>query len=259
VRNERLVDMNRLRAEDQPWPDFHRRLNAGTPLILTVGSFEQHGPHLPLSTDAFIVDKLATAVADQIDALVLPTLPFGAPSRPRSGGGDVFPVPDLPLPILISAVGALAGGALLAGCRWLIVMSWHMENAAFLWDALREPARAASVAKIQMFHSPWDFLTPELEAELFPDVEPSWEDDHAGRLETAMMLHLAPDMVGDPPAPVPFVRRRGYDVLPTPQDAVPSTGVILDSRNVTAATGERSTTAIVDGLVASIQAERARG
>jgi creatinine amidohydrolase len=234
------------------------RLQAGTPLILTVGSFEQHGPHLPLSTDSFIVERLAAAVAEEIDALVLPTLPFGAPSRPRSGGGDVFPVPDLPLTSLIPAVEALAHGALVAGCRWLIVMSWHMENATVLWDALRPPARAVTGAKIQLFHSPWDFLTAELEAELFPDREPSWEDDHAGRLETAMMLHLAPELVGERPAPVAFEPRRGYDVLPTPQDAVPSTGVILDSRNMTAQIGERSTRAIVEGLTSSIKMERTR-
>jgi creatinine amidohydrolase/Fe(II)-dependent formamide hydrolase-like protein len=88
-------------------------------------------------------------------------------------------------------------------------------------------------------------------------MAPSWADDHAGRLETAMMLHLAPGLVGTPPAPVPFAPRRGYDVLPTPADAAPATGVVLDARNVTAALGERATAAIVAGIATSIDTERA--
>jgi creatinine amidohydrolase len=224
---------------------------------LPIGSFEQHGPHLPLSTDALIVEELAAAVAQELGALALPTLPFGAPSRPRSGGGDLFPAPDLPLPTLMAVVEALARGAAAAGCRWLIVLSWHLENAAVLWDALR-PAAAAGAGTIQLFDAPWDFLAPELEKELFPEGDPSWADDHAGRLETAMMLHLAPSLVGEPPAPVPFVPRRGFDVLPTPSDGVPASGVVLDARDVTAAMGERSTTAIVAGIVSAVRAERAR-
>ena len=245
------------RAADLPWPDLRARLEEGTPLILSIGSFEQHGPHLPLSTDALIAEALAIAVAEQSGSLALPTLPFGAPSRPRSGGGDVFPVPDLPLTTLIAAVDGLARGALLAGCRWLVVLSWHMENGAALWDALRGPANEVTDARIQLFDAPWDFLTKELEGELFPDMEPSWADDHAGRLETAMMLHLAPKLVGQPPAPVPFVARR-YDVLPTPVDAVPATGAILDSSGMTAELGRRSTEAIVGGMAAAIAEERAR-
>jgi creatinine amidohydrolase len=246
-----------VRAADLSWFAFRDRLAAGTPVVLSIGSFEQHGPHLPLSTDALIAETLALEIARRLDALALPTVPFGAPSRPRSGGGDAFPAPDLSLTTLISALESLAAGTIRAGCRWLVVLSWHMENAAFLWDTLR-PLGDTTDATIQLFDAPWDFLTPELEHELFPDTEPSWADDHAGLLETAMMLHLAPDLVGERPAPVSFVPRRGYDVIPTPPDAVPSTGAILDARGVTAATGERCTAAILDGMVAAIQAERAR-
>ncbi len=196
-------------------------------------------------------------MAERSGSLALPTLPFGAPSRPRSGGGDVFAVPDLPLTTLIAAIEGLARGALLAGCRWLVVLSWHMENGAALWDALRGPANEIPGAKIQLFDAPWDYLTKDLEGELFPDMEPSWADDHAGRLETAMMLHLAPTLVGEPPAPVAFVPRP-YDVLPTPVDAVPSTGAILDSRGMTAELGQRSTEAIVSGMASAIEQERAR-
>jgi len=251
-----ILDDN-LAAAELAWPRLHEMLAQGMPLILTVGSFEQHGPHLPVNTDTLIVGELAYRVAQRVGALVLPTLPFGAPSRPRSGGGDLFPVPDLPLTTLIPAVEALAEGCLAAGCHWLIVMSWHLENATVLWEGLRGPAQRHD-GTIQLFEAPWDYLGKELEDELFPEGDPNWNADHAGRLETAMMRYLAPHLVGEPPAPVPFVPRASYDVLPTPPDSVPSTGAVLDSRNVTRETGERSTHAIVEGIVSAVGSERKR-
>ena len=80
-------------AAELSYPELRSRLGAGTALILPVGSFEQHGPHLPLGTDAMIAQALADAVAERVDGLVLPTLPYGAPSRPRSGGGTSSPRP----------------------------------------------------------------------------------------------------------------------------------------------------------------------
>jgi len=251
------VKRDDLAAASLTWPECDARLRAGTPLILPVGSFEQHGPHLPLATDAIVADVLARALAQRIDGLVLPQLPYGAPSRPRSGGGgDLFPAPDLPLATLLASVEAVACGALEAGCRLLIVLSWHMENAAVLWDALVGPATRRE-RQILLFDAPTDFLTAELEAALFPDMAPDWVADHAGRLETALMRHLAPDLVGEPPLPVPYVPRR-YDVLPTPADAAPATGVVFDARSSSAEVGERCLATMIDGMVAAIAAERAR-
>jgi creatinine amidohydrolase/Fe(II)-dependent formamide hydrolase-like protein len=69
------------------------------------------------------------------------------------------------------------------------------------------------------------------------------------------MRHLAPELVGEPPAPVAFRPRRGYDVLPTPPDAVPATGVVLDARMVDAQLGERCFEAMVAGIAAAIAGE----
>jgi creatinine amidohydrolase len=242
-------------AAELPWPAFRERLQAGTPLLLTVGAFEQHGPHLPLATDSIIVERLGRAVCQRVDGLILPTLPFGAPSRPRTGGGDGFPVPALTLEALLRSVEALARGALRAGARTLVVISWHMENAAVLWDALREPLERADDARALLFEAPWDYLGEELAATLFPEGSALWPEDHAGRLETAVMRHLAPELVGDPPEPVSFRPRRGYDVLPTPPDAVPATGVVLDARAMDAPLGERCFEAMANGIASAIREE----
>lgn len=241
-----------MNAAELPWPAFRERLRAGAPLVLSVGAFEQHGPHLPMATDSIIAECLAREVGERIGGLVAPTLPFGAPSRPRSGGGDSFPAPALTLGALLASVEALAQGAVRAGARALVVISWHMENAAVLWDALRGPLERAEGAKALLFEAPWDYLGDELTDALFPEGSALWPEDHAGRLETAVMRHLAPELVGEPPEPVAFRPRRGYDVLPTPPDAVPATGVVLDARAVGARLGERCLEAMVAGIAAAV-------
>jgi creatinine amidohydrolase len=244
-----------VNAAELPWPAFRERLRDGAPLVLTVGAFEQHGPHLPLATDSIIVERLGLEVAARVGGLVLPTLPFGAPSRPRTGGGDGFPVPALTLGALLASVESLAQGAVRAGAQTLIVISWHMENSAVLWDALRGPLEQATRARALLFEASWDYLDEELNDALFPEGSALWPEDHAGRLETAVMRHLAPALVGEPPAPVAYRPRRGYDVLPTPPDAVPATGVALDARMVDARLGERCFEAMVAGIVDAIRAE----
>ena len=247
--------MSSLRAAQLTWPELRDRVTAGTPLILTVGSVEQHGPHLPLATDTIIVEAIADRIAPRIGALTLPALAYGAPSRPRSGGGDRFPAPAIRLPALMAALASIAGDALDLGARRLVVLAWHLENDAVLWDALQPVFRETSEAKALLFGAPWDFLTAANIEELFGGEEPDWASDHAGFLETAIMRHLAPQMVGEVPAREEFRPRRGYDVLPTPVDAVPSTGVVLEPSAVTAAMGERCLDAMVDGIVAAIESE----
>jgi creatinine amidohydrolase len=250
-----IWDDRAVNAAELTWPAFRERLRGGAPLVLAVGSIEQHGPHLPLATDTIIVEHIGREVVEHVGGVLLPTLPFGAPSRPRSGGGDGFPVPALTLGALLASVEALAHGAVRAGARTLVVLSWHMENAAVLWDALRGPLEQAADCRALLFEAPWDYLDDDLTQALFPEGPALWPADHAGRLETAVMRHLAPELVGEPPEPVPFRPRQGYDVLPTPADAVPDTGVVLDARAVDAALGERCLQAMVDGISAAVRDE----
>lgn len=244
-----------MSATDIDWFELRRRLALGHPLVLPVGSYEQHGPHLPMTTDSLIADALATAVAGRIDGIVLPGTGFGALSRPKSGGGDLFPAPAYRLRTLLEAIEDIASGAVRAGARRLVVVSWHLENAAVLWDALWPVFEAQTASKAILLDAPWSFLTPALESALFGGAEPAWPEDHAGLLETAIMRHLAPELVGEPPAPVQHRWRHGYDVLPTPPDSVPDTGVVNDARAVTAAVGAGCFEAMVEGVVAAYRAE----
>jgi creatinine amidohydrolase len=224
-------------------------------VILPIGSFEQHGPHLPLGTDAIIADHLAGAVAERTSGTALPVIPYGAPSRPREGGGERFGAPNLELPTLLAAVESTCRGCVAAGARAIVVLSWHYENASVLWEAVRDALSSGAEARAVLFSAPWDLIDEALLGELTGGGPIDWRADHAGLLETAIMLEIAPELTGEAPAPVAFEQRPHYEVIPTPADAVPDTGVVNDARSVTAETGRRCIDAMVAGMSEATAAE----
>lgn len=201
---------------------------------------------------------IATAVvgeiAERIDGIALPVLPpYGATSRPRSGGGDVFPLPALRIPTLFAVVSELVDGIVRAGARELVVITGHYENASVMWDAVQE-ATAEKDCRSVIFDAPWELIDDDVLTETFPDGV-NWAADHGGLLETALMLHLDPDRVGEPPPPWSQAPPRQYDVLPTPADAVPPNGIVNDARRVTASDGALLFGAMIDGLERALHRE----
>jgi creatinine amidohydrolase/Fe(II)-dependent formamide hydrolase-like protein len=62
-------------------PDIDKQLGAHSILCLPIGSYEQHGPHLPLQTDTVIAecfaDRLVARYGDEFDLWALPVIPYG--------------------------------------------------------------------------------------------------------------------------------------------------------------------------------------
>lgn len=77
------------RMSEMTWPQFEARKDK--PVIVPIGSTEQHSQHLPLGTDALIADRIALDLAKAVDGTVMPTLAYGYKSKPLSGGGPLFP------------------------------------------------------------------------------------------------------------------------------------------------------------------------
>ncbi len=46
-------------------------------IIIPIGSLEQHGAHLPVSTDSIIIEHLAKNLAQKIQSLYIPAITFG--------------------------------------------------------------------------------------------------------------------------------------------------------------------------------------
>jgi creatinine amidohydrolase len=67
-----------LVLDEMSWPEVEAELAAGRDtVVIAFGATEQHGPHMPLATDALIGDHLARLVAEQLGAFVAPTVRIG--------------------------------------------------------------------------------------------------------------------------------------------------------------------------------------
>lgn len=159
---------------DLAWPQA--AVHGGAVLVVPVGSTEQHGPHLPLSTDTDIASAVAAGVAGRADVVVAPALPYGA-SGEHAGFAGTLSIGQAALELVVvelvrSATDTFGRVLLLCG---------HGGNAEPLNRAVR------LLRSEQRDVRAWS---------------PGWRGDaHAGRTETSLQLALDPARVG-PDRPV---------------------------------------------------------
>ncbi|MEW1981703.1 creatininase [Citricoccus sp. NPDC079358] len=206
-------------------------------VILPAGAFEQHGPHLPLGTDAILSSTIAEAVGSRIGAKVAEPLSYGYKSQQKSGGGDhLAGTVSLDAAALIAQARCVMAGFLQQGVRHLVVLNGHYENYQFLYEAadLALADIGAGVSAGPPRDSPtilllsyWDYVSEDTLAAVYPDGFPGWDIEHGGVLETSLMLHLRPELVAmdravsHPPADLPR-----FDRLPVVSSRTPETGCL---------------------------------
>ncbi len=86
------MDMSEnVKMEEMSWKELEEKMEGGKDtIVIMMGSFEQHGPHLPLYTDSFISDELGERIANKLDyALMGPTIPFGVSQHHMDFTGTV--------------------------------------------------------------------------------------------------------------------------------------------------------------------------
>ena len=145
-------------------------------LLLPLGSFEQHGPHLPLDTDTIIIDSvIAHALQDtQVDSrsfVLAPTIAISASDEHAGFPGTLSTGTEA----LVQSVVAICRSA--SWSLGVCIVNGHGGNA----DALARISSALTHEGIN--HSIWSL----------PSYEGS--DMHAGHTETSVMLHVAPEKV----------------------------------------------------------------
>ncbi len=241
------------------WTDYRDRLTRDDPAVLIpVGSLEQHGPHLPLATDSLIPTAIAERVAAKCGCLVAPTLTYGAKSVPRCGGGQHFcGTTSLDATTIIAEVKDVVRELARHGVSRVAFVNGHMENAWFITEACDVALREVRMLGLEpprlMQVGYWEFLSkPTIDA-VFGDSFPDWSLEHAGIMETSVMLHLHPEMVHmDRLSDHPSAKFPVYDLWPYDPAIVPSTGILNTARGSTAASGKLFVDEFVDLLGAAI-------
>ncbi len=175
------------------WPQLAEAARQGGSTVLwPFGAIEQHGPQLPLGTDAIFAERVADAVLAQLDPELpiwrLPCQSLGFSPEHLGFAGTL----SLPSELLVSLVVSVGSQLADAGFQRLVLFNAHGGQIALLQVAARElRTRHPSLAVLPCFL--WSG-PPGLSA-LLPQPERR-QGLHAGQAETSLMLHLAPELVG---------------------------------------------------------------
>jgi creatinine amidohydrolase len=235
---------------DLTYPEVEALARDDAVVLWGLGVIEEHGPHLPLGTDAIIPHHLALRVAATRRLIVAPPILYGAYSRPRTGGGRHFPGSvGLPGRTLERVVGDLVRDWMRQGFRRVLVLNGHWENAWTVLEGIEQAVEPyVRTHKAVLVHW-WDQVRDEDVGAIFGDVFPGWEAEHASIAETSMMEVLAPELVRtDLKAEGGAKRLVTYDIFPPPEDILWPNGVGFSAVPASAAFGAR----LVDLLVERI-------
>lgn len=168
------------------WPEAEARFREVDVALLPVGAVEQHGPHLPLDTDAFDADYLAQAVARACadpKPLVLPLVPYGVSYHHADFPGTVDITPET-LSQITYDIGMAAARN---GATKLVIINGHGGNGPALHFAAQKINRDAHI-----------FTCVDTGETSDPDVNALAEtpnDVHAGEIETSTALAVRPEGV----------------------------------------------------------------
>lgn len=168
------------------WPEAEERLTKVDVALLPVGSIEQHGPHLPLDTDAFDAEYLAKRVAEACSdpkPLVLPTVSYGVSYQHAEFKGTITVRNDT-LSALIFDIGmALAQN----GIKKIVIINGHGGNNPALNHAAQMINREARI-----FVAVDTGETSDVDIDRLAETP---NDVHAGEIETSTSLAVRPHLV----------------------------------------------------------------
>ena len=136
--------------------------------IIPVGSIEQHGPHLPISTDSDIVTEIALRLSERINGVLLPTITYGI-------SNEHFPFFNLSIKksTLSKILEDLCESLIKNGIFRILIINGHYGNL----NSLRSFERKQKKNRRIKIFSYWKYMEKEF--------------DHAGNVETSIMLAIS--------------------------------------------------------------------
>ena len=149
-------------------PEFRKLIKSKKPtIIIPIGSIEQHGAHLPISTDSDIVTEIASRLAKKCGFIVLPTISYGVSFEHE----PLFNV-SVRAKWLVLVIEDIISSLRENHIKETIILNGHHGNLGML-DEQNTMFRDMKVSKL----SYWHFMKHEF--------------DHAGFVETSLMLAIS--------------------------------------------------------------------
>jgi creatinine amidohydrolase len=244
--------MGALLLERMTWPEVRAEVEGGRDTVLVpFGAVEQHGPHLPLGTDAMFGDEIGRAAAERLNAFLAPTIRVGCSHHHLAFAGTISLEEETFQRVVGDIVKALAAH----GFKRIVLLPTHGGNFQPLGEALArvgplEGVKVIAFTDVRVLAS----ATIGVGAEL--GITPAEGGIHAGEWETSMMLALRPELVsmeraepgyvGDLASGLERFFNEGVHVLA-------DNGVFGDPRRASATAGEKYIERLVDQVVRTVE------
>ena len=244
-----------VRLERLSQPEAESRIKNGRLAVMAPGSIEQHGPHLPLGTDAFASDALAEEVARKMDAVLVPLPLVGVSPYHLSWAGSLSLQPQTMIAVIQDICECLENH----GVDRILFVNWHEGNTPTLRLAGDNVQRKF---KMRVVVAESHIITNKLFGERA-------QLTHAGNMETAAVLMYDPSLVDLTKATNPTPQEDGdaghaifrqRDVFPIMRDfhEVASTGWYGKPEEATLELADEIRAKVSDYIVERAQIEFAR-
>lgn len=257
---------------DLAYPDIQEYLKHKDVILIPVASTEQHGPHLPLSTDTVTAEEVAKRAGDKAHVLYTPCVWTGYSPQHMRGPGQGFGTITIRSETFINLLYDISRSLIHHGFNRLIFVAGHGSNVKIIDPLLRKIRyeTGAMVAYYKPYAERYMGLIKDLMEN--PAAEtPGW---HASELETSQMLahnaslvrmDRAVETIAHKPQwlpeafkksdGAPDIEFQGYQYFQFPMDhqEFSDTGVIGNPFRATAEKGEEAFRRYSDHLVQALE------
>jgi creatinine amidohydrolase len=227
-----------LELDRMAWPDVKDELEAGRDtIVIALGATEQHGPHMPLATDALLGDHLARLVAERLNAFVAPTMRIGCSEHHLAFPGTL----SISEETFHGVVADLVRSAARGGFRRIVLLPTHGGNFGPLAVALDKLGLVDGIEVRGLTDLSALLAIAQLGADEY-GVPLGDGGLHAGEWETSMLEAIHPELVhpdrgeagytGDSQAAITAMFGSGVHTIAR-------NGVIGDPRQASAEHGDR--------------------
>jgi creatinine amidohydrolase len=245
-----------VKLQEMTWPEVQAALHRGVrTAVVVAASTEQHGPHLPLSTDELIAEAVGERVARRLGGLLAPVLRPGCSDHHLAFPGSLSISEELLVELLASYVRSLAPH----GFSTFVLLSSHGGNFRPLQTAAQRlqaefGPRGVRVVAVAGDAALVDMMRAMVEEAARLGAPQDVDAIHADACETSIVLHLRPELVRADRLAPGFTGRLDLDTLfRKGLRAITPNGVLGDPRGSSPQIGAAVLDRLVDHLVEKVR------